>query len=169
MTKFKYTLILFLILTITIWGFYLFLFMSKNNQKQEIIQIQEDFHLYEARRDTFNRTVSFLEREEERLDQMDDLFLKTDQQSTVSFIKRIEDLAKRNLVDLNMSNISFIDIEDKRFLTLNLEIIGDWNEVKRTILMLELFPYRISITDLRLRQEMDIWNSILTINVLTNK
>lgn len=167
MTSSKYILIIGILLTLLSWSGYVFFLWDMNAQKTNINNLKAEVNFYEERNVEIREMLSFLENKENQIRDIESYFLVYNEQSIVNFIKKIEELGDKTEVSLDISNLSPLNQNDKKYLKASIDIRGEWVKVNKMIALIEHVPYKISITDLNLKKESDLWRASLEINILT--
>ncbi len=166
MKSLKYILITSIILAIAVWALYVFFLWDLSFLNSEINRLESKISFYEDQHIELRKVSSFVEDSEKDIDRIKELLLINSEAEIVSFIEKIETFGKQANVYLNISNLNRSERSEYRFLTADIEIVGDEISVKKVISMIESSPYRISVRDLILREEEGEWTSSLKIEVL---
>lgn len=85
----------------------------------------------------------------------------------LEFIDSVEGIEKVSSTTMNLSSISKDDSSEH--VKVNVEIKGEWNNVRRALSLLENLPYSINIDNMNLLKSSDEWNMSLSIRALSSK
>ncbi len=153
-------------MAIIAWGSYIFLVWDLGGQREELKLLRANIAFHENRYNEIQDTVVFLNDTEGRIEDIKGYFLANDEKSIVSFIRELEDLGRRTNVEFEISNLSVSNNEGDDLLSADINMIGEWEKINKTIALIELLPYKVSVTNARIRQEGTSWSSSFKINVL---
>lgn len=169
MSSSRYILIIGSILALITWGGYIFFLWDLGVQKEEIDSLKAEVAFYEDRHIEIREMISFLESKEEQIKDIESFFLIYNEQNIVNFIKKIEQLGEKTGVDLEISNLSPLNEDNNKFLNADIALTGGWEEINKTIALIEYIPYKVSITNLNLKREGGLWSSVLQVKILTTE
>lgn len=169
MTSSKYILIVGILLALLSWGGYVFFLWDLSAQKEEINNLKAEVDFNEKRNIEIREMLKFLESKENQIKDIESYFLVYNEQSIVAFIKKIEEIGEKTGVNLEIFNLSPLNQDDEKYLKASIDIRGEWDKVNKMIALIEHVPYKVSITNLNLKKEFDLWSASLEINILTIK
>lgn len=169
MSSSRYILIIGSLLAMLTWGSYIFFLWDLGVQKEEIDSLKAEVAFYEDRHIEIREMISFLESKDDQIKDIEGFFLVYNEQNIVDFIKKIEQLGEETGVNLEISNLTPLNEDDKKYLNADIALIGGWEEINKMIALVEYIPYKVSITNLNLKKEGSLWSSSLKVKILTTE
>lgn len=82
----------------------------------------------------------------------------------LDFIDSVEDIERISSTTMNLSSISKDESSDH--IKVNVEIKGEWSNVRRGLSLLENLPYSINIDNMNLSNTSEVWTMSLSIRAL---